>query len=200
MARPFEDLRSELARCSRLVRKQRKLLSEGRVTESDVDFIYEIAFLSAYVSFEVFIERQFQALLVGKPYFKNKAVKSRISVRSEIVAREVIRGVNQFPKFLPGDALLKLSDIFFSPGHPFSRLDGSKKQVIDRAQIIRNVIAHRSASAITKFQKTILSQSGLRPPQRNPAAYYLRSAVSQSVDRFDQIVGDLALIGREFAE
>jgi hypothetical protein len=87
MSKPYNDLIKELQRYSRLVKKQKSLLNSGQLTNKDLDFVYEIAFLSAYTSFEVFLERQFEALLSGRPYYRNKTLKRRISVNSERVAR-----------------------------------------------------------------------------------------------------------------
>lgn len=197
MSRPYNDLVIELRRCTKLVQKQKSLLQDGKLADRDVDFVFEIAFLSAYVSFEVFVERQFEALLAGKSYFKGRKVKRRLGVRSEIVARDLIKGTKQFPKFLPIEELEKLAAIFFRKGEPFSLLSERQKNALRKGRYIRNLIAHRSRTSRAKFESHVLAGVALRKTKRNPAGY-LRSPVSSHQDRFEQIVSDLAIIGHVF--
>lgn len=199
MSRPYKDLVRELKRYTWLVNKQKGLLEKGHVTDRDVDFIYEIAFLSAYVSFEVFIERQFEALLAGKNYYRGRVVRRRLEIRSERVAREVIKGRNVFPKYLPVEELEKLARIFFSDGKPFTLLTLPHKNDLAKGQSIRNFIAHRSRSAREKFEGTVLSGVSLRPSKRTPAGF-LRSPISSHQDRFEQMIGDLSVIAQTFVK
>ena len=197
MARPYEDLINELKRYTRLVRKQKFLQNSGLLTNRDLDFVYEIAFLSAYTSFEVFLERQFEALLAGRPYYRNRAVGRRIVVNSERVARDVIRGTNRYPKYLPIENLEDLAKIFFTGGEPFTLLSEARKTSLRRGQIIRNYIAHRTRSTQQRFEQRVLVGITLRPSQRNPAGF-LRRPVSNQQDRFEQMIAELASIAEIF--
>lgn len=197
MAKPYDDLIVELKRYSRLVKKQKSLLKAVRLTDRDLDFIYEIAFLSAYVSFEIFLERQFEALLSGRPYYRKRKVQRRVTVKSERVARDVIKGTNRFPKYLPVDSLEELAKVFFPGGKPFTLLTNPQKLSLKKGQAIRNCIAHRTRSAQQKFESQVLAGVTLRPSQRNPAGF-LRNPVSPHQDRFEQLISELAAIASVF--
>ena len=197
MGRPHQDLVGEFRRYSKLVSKQNKLMGSGMLSSIDINFVYEIAFLSAFTSFEVFVERQFEALLCGRPYYKNRPVHRRITVRSEMVARDAIRGANAYPKYLPVNNLEHLAKIFFRGGRPFTLLTHSDKDSLTKCQTIRNCIAHRTRASKQKFERQVLSGVTLRPNQRNPAGY-LRSQITIGRDRFEQIISDLARISSVF--
>lgn len=198
-SKPYQDLLRELRRYSRWVKKQNSVQVLGHLTDRDIDLVYEIAFLSAYVSFEVFIERQFVALLSGRPYYRGRTVTRRASVSSERVARDLVKGQNRFPKYLPVDVLENLAKVYFRDGQPFTNLSTSEKAGLQKGQHLRNHIAHRSHSTREKFINNVIAGVNLRPTQQTPAGY-LRSNVSPHQDRLEQMISDLALVGKKFVE
>ena len=199
MSRPYKDLISELKRYSRLVKKQKQLVSSGTLSSRDLNFIYEIAFLSAFTSFEVFIERQFEALACGRPYYRKRPVQRRVIIKSEAIAHDTIKGVNLFPKYLPIENMEKLARIYFRDGKPFTLLSDVNKISLRKSQAVRNYIAHRTRSSRNRFERQVLSGVTLRPSRRNPAGF-LRSPLSNNQDRFEQVIADLANIAKVFVE
>jgi hypothetical protein len=87
------------------------------------------------------------------------------------VAREVIKGTNRFPKYLPVDNLEELAKIFFPGGRPFTLLSDARKMSLKKGQAIRSRIAHKTRASQQSFEKQVLAGVVLRPSQRNPADF-----------------------------
>jgi hypothetical protein len=180
----------ELKRCLELVSKMERLNASTKLSNLQIDLLYESACLTAYVAFEVFIERQFVALLVGKPYYRARKVRTAVQISGERTAYSFLRGQNRYPKFLPLQDLMRLANLFFVGGRPFSTLDKPDRAVLDRGQLLRNAIAHRSRNALSVFRKQVLTQTTLPLAQQTPAGY-LRSRVTAGTSQLENEVAEL---------
>ncbi len=190
MSRPRETALRELRRSLRLLATIESFAAARTISSTQTDMLYESIYLSSYVTFEVFIEKQFIALMVGRPYHKGKAASQRVRVKSEVIAYKLVTGQNPFPRFLPTDDLKRLGDLFFEGGRPFSTLDATDEAVLIRGQRLRNAIAHRSKAANNTLKKKVLASVALRPAQRT-AAGFLRSIHSPGESRLQNEIKEL---------
>lgn len=147
----------------------------------DLDFVYQGLFLFSVRKFESFLEEQFIELACGRREWKVKrgiarhlTVIRRVQETRPHRIRELIKGPNDYPQFLPYKRCIELAEIFFEKGRPFSLLNDDQKGRLTKCQTIRNLIAHDSEFARKKFEQRVLAQNPLPRYARNPAGY-LRS-------------------------
>lgn len=165
--------------------------------------MYEGLFLSAHVSFEGFIEELFFGLLIDGQGVRSsrRDIIPRISVKSHIIAREVVIGVGKkYVDWLPYDKTDQLSKLYFRGGRPFSDISNPNKDTLKKCSLIRNVIAHKSRHSIKQFEKGVIGSTPLLPRESSAAGYlqgFLRIAPAQT--RFSNLLSQLSLIARDLS-
>jgi hypothetical protein len=160
--------------------------------------MYESLFLSCFTAFEVYIEDIFLSHLIAT--HRTKAVP-RVVIRSPAVAREVVTGPGRkYVEWLPYDRTIERAELFFRGGRPFSDAPAAHRRIVDKAQLIRNVIAHRSRHSQAQFEKKVIAGAPLLPRERT-AAGYLRGLASGSppLSRYENYVASLLVVATHVA-
>ena len=111
------------------------------------------------------------------------------------MARNILLIGKNYLEWLPYENTLERAKVFFQDGMPFTLLDDQNRSNLSRYVYIRNVIAHRSEYAVSKFIKHIIGDSKLPPRERTPVGFLrgnFRSAPSQT--RYELFVQELKSI------
>jgi hypothetical protein len=193
----FPLFTNQVQKAYRLVRKQTLLQKEGKIPQRDLDFVFEIAFLSCFVALENYIEERFIGLLVGKATSSTKQFKARVPFSSAGLAREFVYGGRQYVDFFPFENTERLARRFFKDGHPFCGLEKSEREELQLQHSIRNDIAHRSHASTSKFQNMCIGR-GINLPKRDLVVKrYLQTPFSINITRFENHVAQLIAIAQK---
>ena len=177
------------------------LVQSGLMSSRVAEQMYESLFLSAFTAFEVYIEEVFLLLLVGPSTMAgpHSAAVPRISVKSFGVARDLVVGPGRkYVDWLPYERTIERAELFFRGGRPFTEVPHVERELVNRAQVIRNAIAHRSRYSEERFEKQVIAGTALAPRERRPAGF-LRGLHSASplVTRYESYaIGLLGLAKR----
>jgi hypothetical protein len=174
------------------------LVNAGHLPRRAAEQMYESLFLSCFTAFEVFIENVFLLHLVSPRI--SKAIP-RLVIRSLPVARELVIGPGKkYVDWLPFERTIERAELFFRGGRPFADAPAAHCALVDKAQYIRNVIAHRSRHSQEQFEKKVISGAPLLPRERAPAAY-LRGLASGSppLTRYENYVASLLVVAGHLA-
>ena len=179
--------------------KMERLYAQSMVAKRDVEHIYGAIFLGAYASFEGMLEDMFFKLLTARVRLP-RSVRSKVTFRSDVVARGVVFGDRKYVDWVPYDRTTKRAENLFYGGRPFTKLNSNEKGLIKAVCTIRNAIAHQGGHARKLFDKEVVSNLTLAPRERTPTGF-LRSLHSSApnVTRYEQLIGDLTSIARNLA-
>jgi len=164
----------------------------------DVHRAYAGALLWYYVGLERTIQEVFMGLLMGRLTVSRPSVRSLVTIRSESVAREVVRGNRPFVDWLPYSLTQQRAEAFFSRGEPFCALTAQEIQRLEDIRVIRNALAHGGEHAITQFQRRFTIGLPLPPDQRRPAGY-LRGQHGVGQTRFAHLLAQSLLVVNSIA-
>lgn len=191
----FTSFKRKLNNLDKTRRKQEILYTRNQIVRKDIEQVYSALFLSAWGYFEAFIEELFIGLLVGKIHHSKKStVNSRVNVKSEKIARDLIYAGKKYVNWFPYENSEYISKIFFTGGRPFTSLEKKDKQLLQNCLIIRNALAHQSRHSTFQFNERILKELSLYPREKKPQSF-LRSQFSASPDKnryehyIDEIIG-----------
>lgn len=172
-------------------------MSEQVLVQRAADQMYESLFLNTFTSFEVFVEELFLSYLL--PASRSRKAIPRMTVRSPAVARELVFGPGRkYADWFPFDRTVERAGLFFRSGRPFSDVPSSDRDLLHKAQLIRNVIAHRSRHSESQFEKQVIGNAPLPARERTPAGY-LRGLVSGSpaVSRFENYTANFLAVANQ---
>ncbi len=123
----------------------------SQVTNEQIYFTYEYAFLKVFVGWEKFIQDSFVAYIIGKR-IKGHHYKTYLKNITERHALELLSGTLPYPDWTKFEDIYKLAKLFFVDYEafilPFKEIEANFTEI----KKIRNVIVHMSSSAIKKFQ------------------------------------------------
>jgi hypothetical protein len=168
--------------------------------------MYEGLFLSVFTAFEGFLEELFVGLLVadGGLTAAGGAVVPRLTVRSHLVAREMVLSGRNYVEWLPFSRTMERAALFFRGGRPFERLNddymANQRGVLERAILVRNAIAHRSRYSISRFENDVIRGTPVTREERSPAGF-LRGllATMPPETRYETYVSGILSIARTLA-
>ena len=192
------NFQAKSKRVRRLLSRQISLSKDGRVPQTELEAIYELAFLNIFVAFEnELLELLKTSVLLDKD---TKGRKLSIFLpKSRTLADKLIHGTMAYIQLLPVEQLEKISRAYLKEGGPFAKLSQEQKLKINRSYSIRNYIAHKSPQSKRIFQKQILNNTNL-PRRSASAGYYLKNQISVDRSYFDHHVADLGGILRSICE
>lgn len=200
MVKPASSLSDELIghfRNLELTRSRMEELLVGKsVVRRDIEQIYSGLFLDAMTHFENFVESLFIGLLVGRLSSPKAIGTSKVALKSDRVAREVVYGgVRSYVDWFPYEQTEQRAKAFFREGRPFTILSQPEKLHIRRMHTVRNAIAHRSVSSFKAFDRYVVAGLPLMPGERTPTGY-LRSQYRRApvVTRYQELVSQMGLI------
>jgi len=162
---------------------------------------YEGLFLGAHVAFEGFIEDLFVGLLVNGLKSQRSDIVPRIRIPTHQIARELLTGPRKrYVDWLPFERTIDLANLYFRGGRPFTDLSVAQKDHLERCNIIRNAIAHKSRHSLKLFEGKIISNMPLPPKERSPSGY-LRGIfrISPLQTRFQIYISQTLIIARDLA-
>ena len=166
-----DALRRRAKALDRYLRRMELRYRRGEVPKADLKYAYAGAFVTFYTETESRLEESFLGLLTGRIKPPRSVIRPLIEVKSDAVARNILKGDRSFVDWLPYDRTRKRAQAFFSRGEPFYSLDKSRQKTFGRASILRNAIAHRSGSANRLFTSEFVEGKNLPPSDRKPTGY-----------------------------
>lgn len=195
---PADDLSKFLRGLQRLHSTRTRmetLYKSRRVTESDMDSVYEALFLRAVTSFEAFLEAQFLSILLGRANYKPGRVAVRMTATSRSALMDVLLQGDKYMTWLPFPHTEDRAKIFLKDGKPFTELTSGDRQILQLIVTTRHAIAHRSTHATKQFEKKVIGSMSMLPRERKPAGF-LRSPLSAGTkqNRFDLYLIELGRV------
>ena len=148
-----------------------ELSSQRLITQQAMNHLYEGLFLSAHVAFEGFLEDLFIGLLVEGQGLapSRKDIVPRIVVKTHKIARDIVFGSERpYVDWFPYQRTVKLAQIYFRGGKPFSELNQSQKDYLNKCHTIRNAIAHKSRYSLKKFEASVIGSTPIPLKKENP--------------------------------
>jgi len=186
LAKALIDFISELNHDFSILEKTRKkvevLFSNGDLTRKETEQIYGTLFLNAFIIFEDFIEEFFLSLVTGE--IDSPKVKPKIIIENRRVAREIVFSGRGYVDWFPyEEQTLKLANVFFKKGLPFTILDNKDSPILKRLCYIRNALAHKSTYSLRLFQDKVLASVPLTQREKYPPTFlrsYFRLSPAQT--------------------
>lgn len=195
-SRPAADLAARVAQRARgidsFVGRLEVLATEGRLSRTDIERAYTGAFLSFFTLYERSWEDLFFGLLMGRLTLARPVVPL-VSIKSESVARNVVKGGSAFITWFPLDHTLNRAPLYLSQGRPYDRITSIQKGQVTKALTIRNALAHESREALRKFHKSLIGQQLLPKSETRPAGY-LRGNHAANQTRLNRVMAELTLV------
>ena len=141
----------------------------------------ELAFLKAFLAWENFLEETFVLYLVGRkppgaPAPTRYAFPPSYAVASEWVVPEG----RHYASWTVAADVSRRAERFFRQGRPFSTTLRANQNALDEARILRNAIAHSSASTQQKFENLVRQKLGSLPANLNVGAFLGRTVPRSS--------------------
>jgi|ERR1700724_1585811 len=130
------------------------------------DSLIELAFLKAFLAWEVFLEESFVLYLVGQGSPRGRAPRRFAFPPNLRAAKEwVIPEERSFAKWTDPKRVSERAERFFRNGLPFSPVLRGSQNALDEARTIRNAVAHVSSSARDNFERLVRTKLGTLPPR-----------------------------------
>lgn len=202
MPRPIEifrlakDYAAHIQAIEKTRQKVEDLLCRTELNVPDVEQVYAGLFLDAFTKFEALIESVFIGLLSGT--HTSKTSKRRVKITPVALTREILFGGKSYLDWLPLDKHTDTrAKLFLINGAPFSTLTADEKKKLSDLHLLRNAVAHKSASAINKFESSI-QHLALLPPEKTPTGY-LRSKPQgpSGLNQYQIAVSELEALARK---
>lgn len=144
--------------------------TRGHITKRDLERVYDGLYVNAIGAFENELENIFFGLVLGKLRVTGK-VRTRATFSSPQTARKIIYGGQPFLKWLPYENTKKTAYMYIVDGHPFSRLEQTDFLTLKSIVSTRNAVAHKSRSAMARFEQDVIGNLSLMRGERTPAGY-----------------------------
>jgi hypothetical protein len=165
------------------------LLSKQLISQRAAEQMYEGLFISAFTAMEGLVEEVFIGLLTPSLVYSHGSAKTRVSVKSPKVAREIVVGTGRrYVDWLPYERTEERAHLFFRGGRPFTNLGAADKQALLKCQVIRNAIAHRSRHSMRQFEHIVLAPIALPPRQRKPGSFLHAQFSAAPVQRWYEVL------------
>ena len=176
------------------LRRIERLRNSGKLLDKDAERAYSGGFVEFHAYVERAIEELFTGLLRGRLVSSDSSVRAKISVKSDAVAMDIIRGHRSYVDWLPYEQYTaRRAQAFFASGKPFNRLDKADLAALAESTVIRNALAHQSGAALKRFKKRLVENRHLPPDQSRPAGY-LRGFHSVGQTRMNYHLARMVLV------
>lgn len=166
-----DDVLKRARSLDRYVRKMESLHGRAALTRTDLNRTYSMAYMDYVTYLERSIERLFLGVVMGRLITSAPRSSPLVAIRSDAVARAVIRGDRRYVDWLPYTLTRKRADAFLAGGRPFDRVSKADEKFLDRLGVLRNAIAHDSNFSRKRFVAEFTSGLAVPPAQRQPAGY-----------------------------
>lgn len=167
--------------------KMEALLAAGNIGISDIEQVYAGLYLDIFTDFEAMIEDLFIGLLSGQLYSQTHTVSRNVKVKPASMAQKVLFADRTYLDWLPyNERTIPRAKLYFDNGMPFTVLNATDTSKLSEYYTIRNALAHKSNSALKKFQN-IISSFALLPHEKFPSGYLRSKPYSPSTQTQYQI-------------
>ena len=167
---------SAFAELSRSLKEARKIVDDAQkwsvarqaggrpqITPRRRDLLTELAFLRAVSGWEIFLEESFLLYLLGHQPPRGRPPRRYGFPPDRAAAHEWCADGKDYAKWSPAE-VKKRANRWFKDGKPFTPALQGQQSRLDQLIIIRNAIAHDSASAKTKFENIVRNELQTLPP------------------------------------
>jgi hypothetical protein len=149
-----------LARVDRITDRARRFDQLRRLT--DRRWAYEMLALNAVTAWDDFTEEIFYGALNRDSSALAKTLGLTLPKHLTLPLCEALFTSRGFLAFPNVDELKKAGKKFLGPRHPFAGIPGTTGQTIDRLVATRNLIAHGSRVARSRYHTKVLRAEGVR--------------------------------------
>jgi len=170
------------------------------ITAKRRNYITEMAFLSAFQAWEIFVEESFILYLWGQKPPRGRAPGRYAFPPNRKMAMEwVIPEGRDYAQWTIAHHVTERAERFFKGGAPFSPVLKGNQSVLDDVRIIRNAIAHRSIGVRLKFEKMVRDKLSFLPPNLTVAAFLSMTAPKNTppVSFLEYYVGKIDFAARQ---
>lgn len=148
--------------------------SSWTTTGSEYEALLELAFLKAYIAWEVFVERAFY--LYAQGYSAPNGSRAARYVRpidDEHVSLLLQPAPMRYVDWTVPEAIRSRARAFFENGEPFETALASSTFFLQNMKKIRNAIAHSSSDAIEKYESFATTALGRPCRDLRPGGFLL---------------------------
>lgn len=169
------DFMSSLQDCRRLSADAYRWSAPGarpHISRNRRDHIVEMAFLRAFLAWEVFVEEAFILYLAGQNPPRGRAPFRYAFPPNHKTAMEwVIPEGRPYASWTVATQVSDRAERFFRDGRPFAGVLRGNQTLLDETRIIRNAIAHKSMSARDKFDALVRDKLAALPPNTTVGSF-----------------------------
>lgn len=194
----LKSFQSKIKRSRRLLARQIEFWRNGQLPITELEAIYELSFLNAFVAFESELTELLKTNMLMDRGSDGK-IRSIFSPANRSLAGQMLNGPNRYFQLLPVEQMERISRIYLKGGGPFIELSGPQKKAIGQSYAIRNHIAHRSPDSKLSYSKKVLANVILPRSSFSPG-YYLRNNQTANITYFDFHVSSIGGCLRTIAE
>lgn len=125
----------------------------------------EMAFLRAFLAWEILVEESFILYLSGQEPPRGRAPKRYAFPPNHKTAMDwVVPEGRDYAGWTIASLVSERAERFFQAGRPFAPVLRSNQKMLDDARTIRNAITHKSVTARQKFEIVVRTKLGTLPP------------------------------------
>jgi len=136
------------------------------------DNMTEMAFLRAFLAWEVFVEESFILYLAGQNAPRGRPPNRYAFPPNFKTAMEwVVPEGRQYAGWTVPSHVSNRAERFFRDGRPFASVLRSNQNVLEETRTIRNAIAHKSMAAKDKFEALVRTKLGALPPNTSVGSF-----------------------------
>jgi hypothetical protein len=169
MPRPATVVSDEVFRHARVIAGYVSRVERLGVSNRDLARVYAGAYLDYVTFLERSIERLFLGLIMHR--FECRGTRALVMVKSEVVARRLVRGERAYVDWFPYELTVKRALAFLSSGVPFAETSKADKKTLWHATLLRNALAHQSTHALQQFRRELVDGRNFPPSHRTPSQY-----------------------------
>jgi hypothetical protein len=125
--------------------------------------ITELAFLQIFLAWEDFLEESFVRYMCGGKAASGYRPNLYVSPSCLDHAYDILRGQKAFIEWSNAGEVLRRARLFFRDGEPYDPAIAGALQEFEEMRILRNGIAHHSATANGQFENLARALLGYRP-------------------------------------
>ena len=136
------------------------------ITRKRRDSMIEMAFLRAFLGWELFLEESFVLFLAGqKPPRGRPPYRHTFPPDLEKAREWVVPEGRPYAKWSIAAEVANRAERHFRSGGPFASVLRANQNTLEDARFIRNAIAHDSASAFARFEMVVRTTLLTLPPK-----------------------------------
>lgn len=143
-----------------------------RISKRRRNSMLELAFLRAFLAWEIFLEETFLLYLMGQKPPRGRGPKRYTFPPNLQTAGEwIIPERRQYAEWTNCQDVCRRAERFFQKGRPYADVLRSRQNIFDESKRIRNAIVHTSGSAQNEFETLIRYKLGVLPPNTTVGSF-----------------------------